>query len=98
MASPDEALPAYLGHRIPRTREEVERWVRPDEHPPKDWGLAGVASEGFWRVCEAQRRKREATEQWCAERGHSYCRTVLGWRKPAASEAAAGHVTVPGER
>lgn len=43
-------------------------------------------------------RNRKAAEQWCTERGLSYCMTVLGWAHPDPAEQAAGRVTGAGPR
>ena len=57
----------------------------------------GDPGDACWRITRARARWRAAAEGWCAERGHSFTRTALGWRRPDPREAKAGRVTVPGE-
>jgi hypothetical protein len=54
-------------------------------------GTRDSASATISEIRAEQRRLRAAGEAWCAERGLSYCMTVLGWRHPSPSESAAGH-------
>ncbi|MBA2639077.1 MAG: hypothetical protein H0U77_03570 [Nocardioidaceae bacterium] len=82
-------------------------WWDADEQPPVSevdhWRQAAAynvhetaeGSIGTWRWCQAQRRWRQASEAWCAERGYSFCRTVLGWRRPGPNEVAAGRTASP---
>jgi hypothetical protein len=42
-------------------------------------------------------RRVQAAEQWCAERGLSYCMTVLNWKHPSPGEVAAGLTKGPGD-
>ncbi len=89
---------------VPRWVWVFERadWWDADEQPPAGemahWRdrvtmnphTSIEAEIGVWRWCQARRRWRQASEAWCAARGFSYCRTVLGWRRPAPNESATG--------
>ncbi len=64
---------------------EVPEWVlRSGSH-----SLARARARATGQSDQFARVKAEA-QAWCAERGLSYCMTVMGWARPSSSEAAVG--------
>lgn len=60
-------------------------------HDPRDVLVPGrVPAVAIADLHAERRRRRAAAEAWCAERGLSFCMTVLGWRRPCPAEVAAG--------
>ncbi len=109
MARKHPAAAPTAGNSVPNWVWHFDRvdWWDDTEQPPQTelehWHNSagmnhGVTVEGClgtWRWCQARRRWRKASEDWCAERGYSYAMTVLGWHRPCPSEEATGHTGSP---
>lgn len=83
-----------------RSEDGVPTWVR-------EVGYSAIIRDRSWArppgldhvsAMHAEHMRRiEASQQWCTERGLSFCMTVRGWRLPSPQEVAAGLTKGPAD-